>query len=183
MQTVLKDLLASLSIMFDKPFVVGDFMIIGELLGVVEKIGLKTTRVRSLWGEQLIFSNNDLLESRIRNFGRMKERRVAFKVGVTYQTPREKLQKVPGIFKAAIEAQKLTRFDRAHFFEYGNFSLNFEIVYYLASPDYNVYMDTHQAINLQVHEQFEQEGIEFAYPTQTVFVTSSGDAAKGLKME
>lgn len=173
-QTVLKDLFASLSIMFDKPFVVGDFMIIGDLLGVVENIGLKTTRIRSLWGEQLIFSNNDLLESRIRNFGRMRERRVAFKIGVTYQTSREKLQKAPGMIKKAIEAQKLTRFDRAHFFEYGNFSLNFEIVYYIASPDYNIYMDIQQAINLDIHEQFEKEGIEFAYPTQTIFMASTG---------
>lgn len=170
LQTVLKDLFASLSIMFDKPFVVGDFMIIDDLLGVVEKIGLKTTRLRSLWGEQLVFSNNDLLESRIRNFGRMYERRVAFKIGVTYQTPREKIKMVPGIFKAAIEAQKLTRFDRAHFFEYGNFSLNYEIVYYIQSPDYNVYMDIQQAINLIAHEEFEKAGIEFAYPTQTLFV-------------
>lgn len=169
-QTVLKDLLASLSIILDKPFVLGDFLIVGDLMGAVEHIGLKTTRIRSLSGEQLIFANGDLLESRIRNFGRMKERRVVFKLGITYQTPKSKIEKVPGIIKAAIEAEKTARFDRSHFNEYGNFSLNFETVYYVAVPDYNTYMNIQQAINLRIHEDFEKEGIEFAYPTQTLFV-------------
>lgn len=172
-QTVLKDLLASLSIMLDKPFVVGDFLIVGDLMGSVEHIGLKTTRFRSLSGEQLVFSNNDLLESRIRNFGRMRERRAVFKLGVTYQTRREQLAKVPGIIKAAVESQQKTRFDRSHFNQYGDFSLNYETVYYVAVPDYNTYMDVQQAINLAIHEQFEKEGIEFAYPTQTLFVSQT----------
>lgn len=176
-QTVLKDLLASLSIMLDKPFVVGDFLILGDLMGAVEHIGLKTTRIRSLSGEQLIFANNDLLESRIRNYGRMRERRVAFKIGVTYQTPREQLAKVPDMIKTAIMSQELTRFDRSHFNEYGNFSLNFETVFYVASPDYNNYMNIQQAINLSIHEQFEQAGIKFAYPTQTLFVTPQGNSS------
>ena len=176
-QTVLKDLLASLSIMLDKPFVVGDFLMVGDFLGAVEHIGLKTVRIRSLSGEQLIFANNDLLESRIRNFGRMKERRVVFPLGVTYQTPREKLARIPGIIKAAIQAREKTRFDRSHFKEYGNFSINFETVYYIGSPDFNVYMDTQQAINLQIHEQFEKEGIEFAYPTQTLFLNKVGESS------
>jgi len=171
-QTVLGDLLASLSIVLDKPFVIGDFLIIGDFLGSVEYIGLKTTRIRSLTGEQLVFSNTDLLSSRIRNFGRMRERRVVFTIGVTYQTPREKLVRIPQILKAAIESQEMTRFDRSHFKAYGDFSLNFETVYYVAVPDYNKYMDTQQAINLYIHEQFEKEGIEFAYPTQTVFVVN-----------
>lgn len=174
-QTVLKDLLASLSIMLDKPFVVGDFLVLGDLLGAVEYIGLKTTRIRSLSGEQLVFSNNDLLESRIRNFGRMRERRVVFKLGVTYQTPRDSLSKIPGMIKNAIQSQEMTRFDRCHFNEYGNFSLNFETVFYIATPDYNKYMDIQQAINLSIHEQFEKAGIEFAYPTQTVFLTTAGN--------
>jgi small-conductance mechanosensitive channel len=167
---VLGDLFASLSIVLDKPFEVGDFLIIGELLGTVEYVGLKTTRLRSLSGEQLVFSNSDLLNSRIRNFGRMYERRVVFKIGVTYQTPRDKLMKIPVIIREAIEKQTNTRFDRSHFFEYGNFSLNYESVYYVQGPDYNEYMDIQQAINLTIHEQFEKEGIEFAYPTQTLFL-------------
>jgi small-conductance mechanosensitive channel len=169
-QTILGDLFASLSIVLDKPFVVGDFLIIGDLLGSVEYVGLKTTRLRSLSGEQLIFSNSDLLTSRIRNYGRMFERRVVFNIGVTYQTPRDKLIKIPEIIRTAVETQDKTRFDRSHFKEYGNFSLNYESVYYIQGSDYNMYMDIQQDINLYIHEQFENEGIEFAYPTQTLFI-------------
>jgi small-conductance mechanosensitive channel len=173
LQTILGDLFASLSIVLDKPFVVGDFLIVGDLLGSVEYVGLKTTRLRSLSGEQLVFSNSDLLSSRIRNYGRMYQRRVVFNLGVTYQTPRDKLIKIPEIVRAAIEQQDKTRFDRSHFKEYGDFALVFESVYYVQGPDYNEYMDIQQAVNLQVHEQFEQQGIEFAYPTQTLFVKQS----------
>ncbi len=169
-QTILGDLFASLSIVLDKPFVVGDFLIVDDLLGSVEYVGLKTTRLRSLSGEQLIFSNSDLLKSRIRNYGRMYERRVVFNIGVTYQTPRDKLIKIPKIIREAVEQQDKTRFDRSHFKEYGDFALIFESVYYVLGPDYNEYMDIQQAINLHIHEGFEQEGIEFAYPTQTLFV-------------
>jgi small-conductance mechanosensitive channel len=170
LQNVLGDLFASLSIVLDKPFVLGDFLIIDDHLGNVEYIGLKTTRLRSLWGEQLIFSNSDLLKSRVRNFGRMYQRRIVFSLGVTYQTPRAKLAAIPGIIREAIEAQDKTRFDRAHFKAYGDFALDFEAVYYVTVPDYNTYMDIQQAINLRIHERFEQEQIEFAYPTQTLFV-------------
>ncbi len=169
-QNILGDLFASLSILIDKPFVVGDFLIVDNYMGSVEHVGLKTTRVRSLSGEQLVFSNSDLLKSRLQNFGRMYERRVVMQIGVTYDTPREKLKQIPGVLKAAIEAQKHTRFDRSHFAKYGDFSLNFETVYYVLGPDYNLYMDIQQAINLYIHEQFEQAGIEFAYPTQTLIL-------------
>jgi len=169
-QTILGDLFASLSIVLDKPFVIGDFLVVDDLLGSVEYVGLKTTRLRSLSGEQLVLSNSDLLKSRIRNFGRMYERRVVFNIGVTYQTPRDKLIQIPGIIREAIEKQDKTRFDRSHFKEYGNFSLNFESVYFVHGPDYNQYMDIHQAVNLYIHEQFEELGIEFAYPTQTVIL-------------
>ena len=172
-QTVLSDLFASLSIVLDKPFVVGDFLMVGDLLGSVEHVGLKTTRLHSLSGEQLVFSNSDLLNSRIRNFGRMYERRVPFDIGVTYQTPRDKLAKIPVIIREAVEKQDKTRFDRSHFKKYGDFSLVFESVYYVLGPDYNQFMDIQQAINLYIHECFEREGIEFAYPTQTVFVQKS----------
>lgn len=172
-QTVLGDLFASLSIVLDKPFVIGDFLIVDDLLGSVEHVGLKTTRLRSLSGEQLVFSNSDLLNSRIRNYGRMFERRVLFNLGVTYQTPRDKLIKIPEIVREAVIEQDKTRFDRSHFKEYGNSALAFESVYYVLGPDYNEYMDIQQAINLFIHEQFEKEGIEFAYPTQTLFVQQS----------
>lgn len=172
-QTILSDLFASLSIVLDKPFVIGDFLIIDDLLGSVEFVGMKTTRLRSLSGEQLIFSNSDLLNSRIRNYGRMYERRVVFSIGVTYQTSRTQLQSIPNIIRNAVEAQAHTRFDRSHFKEYGNFSLNFETVYYIQSADYNTYMDIQQAINFALHATFEEQGIEFAYPTQTLFVQNS----------
>ena len=169
-QNILGDLFASLSILIDKPFVVGDFIIVDNYMGSVEHVGLKTTRVRSLSGEQLVFSNSDLLKSRLRNYGRMFERRVVFSVGVTYDTPPEKLRRIPDIMRTAIEGQDHTRFDRSHFAKYGDFSLNFETVYYVLGPDYNLYMDIQQAVNLYIYEQFEQAGIEFAYPTQTLLV-------------
>jgi small-conductance mechanosensitive channel len=167
-QNILGDLFASLSIVLDKPFVVGDFLSIGDYVGSVEKVGLKTTRLRSLSGEQLIISNNDLLTSRIRNFGRMFERRVVFTLGVTYETPAAKLKLIPVILREAIEAQQKVRFDRSHFQKYGDSALIFETVYYVLSPDYNYYMDLQQTINLIILERFLEEGIEFAYPTHTI---------------
>ena len=175
-QNILGDLFASLSIVLDKPFVVGDFLAVGEHLGSVEKIGLKTTRLRSLSGEQLVFSNTDLLKSRIKNYGRMFERRVAFKIGVTYETPREKLKRIPRIIREIIQGRENTRFDRSHFQEYGAYSLNFETVYYVLSPDYAVYMDIQQDIYFELHERLEQEGVEFAYPTQKLFLEGTGQA-------
>jgi small-conductance mechanosensitive channel len=178
-QSILGDLFASLSIVLDKPFVVGDFLIIDDYLGRVEKIGIKTTRIRSLSGEQLVFSNNDLLSSRIRNYGRMFERRVLFSLGVTYQTPAGKLKAIPEIIREAIESHgNKIRFDRAHFSAYGDFALTFEVVYFVLSPDYNVYMDIQQDVNLTLFERFESEGIEFAYPTQTLYVAGN-EAAPG----
>ena len=175
-QNILGDLFASLSIVLDKPFVVGDFLIIGgDFLGSVEHIGLKTTRLRSLGGEQLVFSNSDLLSARIRNYKRMYERRVVFGVGVTYQTPHHLLQQIPQILRESVEAQDQVRFDRAHWKAYGDFALTFEIVYYVLSPEYNLYMDVQQEINLAIHRRFEELGIEFAYPTQTVFLERVGE--------
>jgi small-conductance mechanosensitive channel len=173
-QNILGDLFASLSIVLDKPFVVGDFLSIDEFLGSVEKVGIKTTRVRSLSGEQLIFSNNDLLNSRIRNFGRMFERRVVFAFGVTYQTPAEKLRRIPTIIRDAVESQEKVRFDRAHFQKYGDSALIFETVYFVLSPDYNYYMDVQQNINLAIFERLAEEGTDFAYPTQTIHFAEDG---------
>ena len=169
-QNILGDLFASLSIVLDKPFVYGDFIIVDDLMGTVEHIGIKTTRLRSLSGEQLVFSNSDLLKSRVRNFKRMYERRIVFGIGVTYQTPREKLEMVPGIIREAVERLEDTRFDRSHFSAFGDFSLNFETVYFVLKPDFQTYMDRQQSINLEIHRRFEENGIEFAYPTQTLFL-------------
>lgn len=173
LQNVLGDLFASLSIVLDRPFVIGDFIIVDNLAGTVEYVGLKTTRVKSLSGEQLVFANSDLLGSRVRNFKRMYERRIVFTIGVTYQTPRAHLERIPPIIRAAVERQQNTRFDRSHFHAYGDFSLNFETVYHVLVPEYNAYMDVQQAINFEIHRAFEEAGIEFAYPTQTVFLAKT----------
>lgn len=169
-QNVLSDLFASLSIVLDKPFVVGDFIIVGDCLGSVEHVGLKTTRLRSLSGEQLIFPNSDLLQSRIRNFKRMAERRVVFSLSVVYRTPHETLVAIPGILREIVTAQPDTRFDRAHFQKYGDSGLLFEVVYYVLTPEHSRYMDIQQQINLAIFRRWAELGIEFAYPTQTLFL-------------
>lgn len=171
-QNILGDLFASFSIVLDKPFVIGDFIIIDDYMGTVEHVGLKTTRIRSLSGEQLIFSNADLLRSRIRNYKRMLERRVVFALGVVYQTSQESLRRIPEMIRGAVERQSQVRFDRAHFKAFGNYALNFEVVYWIQNPDFTIYMDTQQAINLDIFGQFEEAGIEFAYPTQTLLMPS-----------
>lgn len=171
-QNILGDLFASLSIVLDKPFVVGDFVVVGDMLGTVERVGLKTTRVRSLSGEQLVFSNADLLGSRIRNFKRMYERRVVFTFGVEYGTPRAELEWIPSAVREVVEALPDTRFDRAHFKEYGDSSLNFEVVYFVLSPDFNVYMDRQQSINLEIYRLFEEREIAFAFPTRTLHLVN-----------
>jgi small-conductance mechanosensitive channel len=173
-QAILGDLFSYFVIFFDRPFEIGDFIIVGDYLGSIEHIGIKTTRVRSLGGEQLVFSNTDLTNSRIRNYKRMEKRRVVFKFGVIYQTTSDQLKEIPGIIKKTIERIENTGFDRAHFSSYGNFSLDFEIVYYVMSGDYNKYMDIQQNINFAIKEEFEKRGIEFAYPTQTLFMEKTG---------
>lgn len=170
LQNILGDLFASLSIVLDKPFVIGDFVVVDSLSGTIEHIGLKTTRIRSLSGEQLIFSNNDLLKSRVHNYKRMSERRIVFSFGVVYQTSLEKLKDIKEIISDIINKEGKARLDRVHFKEYGDSSLNFEVVYFVNDPDYNIYMDVQEAINLEIFRRFQEEGIEFAYPTRTLFI-------------
>lgn len=169
-QAVLKDLFSYLSIIFDRPFEVDDFIIVDDYLGSVEHIGMKTTRIRSLSGEQVVFSNTDLTDSRVRNYKRMEKRRVLFRLGVTYQTSLEQLKAIPQLIEQTIKGVKHTIFDRAHFFSYADFSLVFEVVYFVLSSDYNKYMDIQQEINFAIKEEFEKRKIEFAYPTQTIYV-------------
>jgi len=169
-QTLLKDFFSYFSIVFDRPFKRGDFIIIGDYMGTVEYIGIKTTRLRSLGGEQLIFSNTDLTDSRVRNYKFMEKRRVLFRFGVTYETSLSRLKEIPKIIEAIIKDTKDTVFDRAHFFSYGDFSLIFEVVYYVIGPDYNKYMDIQQDINLAIKAEFEKKGINFAYFTQMLNV-------------
>ncbi|MCG6985288.1 MAG: mechanosensitive ion channel [Thiocapsa sp.] len=175
-QNILSDVFSSMAIILDKPFRVGDFVVAGETVGVIEHIGVKTTRIKSLSGEQVVMSNTDLLGSCIHNYTHMRERRVVFKIGVVYETPADKLERIPDMIAEIIRAQPRARFDRAHFFEYGDFSLVFEIVYYVYGADYVVYMDTQQAINLAIDRRFQAEGISFAYPTQELIVRRTPDA-------
>ncbi|HDD54913.1 MAG TPA: mechanosensitive ion channel family protein [Chloroflexi bacterium] len=171
-QNILGDLFASLSIALDKPFSIGDFIVVDDFEGNVEDIGLKSTRVRSLSGEELVFSNTDLLNSRIRNYKRLEKRRISFSVGVVYGTAAEKLEKIPGMVEEIIKPLPNVRFERAHFKNLGEYSLDFAVVYYVLVPDYALYLDIQQQINLALYQRFEKEGIEFAYPTQTVLVES-----------
>jgi small-conductance mechanosensitive channel len=175
-QNVLGDLFASLSILVDQPFVVGHFIVIDDLAGTVEHVGLKTTRIRSLSGEQVVMSNADLLKSRIHNYKRLYERRVLFGFGVTYNTGYEKLVAIPPMVRQIVTDIPGTRFDRAHFKEFGDSSLNFEVVYFVLDPDYNRYMDVQQRINLELYRRFEERGIEFAFPTRTLYVSPVGEA-------
>lgn len=176
-QNVLGDLLASVSIALDKPFEVGDALNLDSgYIGTVEAIGIKSTRLRSLSGEQIVMPNSELVKARIRNFGRMQERRVVFNFGVTYGTSREQLTAIPSVVKHAIEelGQGRTRFDRAHFTTFGDSALNFEVVYFVTTPDYLQYMDIQQAVNLRLVEDFEKRGISFAFPTQTLIIERHG---------
>lgn len=173
LQNILGDIFSAFTIYFDRPFEVGDFIVLGEYMGTVKKIGIKSTRIELLQGEELVVSNRELINREIRNFKKMKRRRVSFTIGVTYDTPLEKLKKIPDIIREIIDPEKLPDVDqleRVHFKEFGPYSLNFEIVYYLKTRDYIKYMDTQQAINFKIKEAFEKEGIEMAFPTQTIYL-------------
>lgn len=173
LQNILSDLFSSFAIYFDKPFKVGDFIVVGEHLGTVERIGIKTTRLRALQGEEIVISNKELTSTRVQNFKKMQERRIAFSFGVTYQTPSKKMEHIPGMVKEIIEEIKEARIDRVHFKQFADSALSFEVVYYVLSPDYNKYMDIQQEINLKIKQAFEKESIEMAYPTQTIYLAKS----------
>lgn len=170
-QNILGDLLSTFAIYFDKPFEVGDFIVVGDKAGSVEKIGIKSTHLRSsASGEQIIISNKELTTAQVKNYKRIEERRQVFRIGVVYETTSEKLEKIPGIIKGIIESKKLTRFDRVHFDTFGDFALSFEISYYVKTSDYAEFKDIHQSILLEIKKAFEKEQIEMAYPTQTLYV-------------
>jgi small-conductance mechanosensitive channel len=169
-QAVLGDLFSYFVILFDRPFEIGDFIIVDDKMGVIEYVGIKTTRIKSITGEQLICANKDLTDSRVHNFKRMERRRVVLNIGVTYQTTANELESIPQIVEDIIKSKDEVVFDRGHFAAFGDFSLNFEFVYFILGADYNLYMDKQQAIALDIFRAFENKGIEFAYPTQTLFV-------------
>ena len=181
LQNILGDLFASLSITFDQPFFVGDSVTVDSFQGTVEHIGIKSTRLRSISGEQIILSNADLLKSRLRNYGRMSERRVLFTIGVTYETPLELIERIPGIVRDIIQGVADTRFERSHFSNHGNASLDFETVYYVLTPDFTRHMDIQQEIRLKIHREFERLGIEFAYPTQRLILERAARPAPDVR--
>jgi small-conductance mechanosensitive channel len=167
-QNILGDLFNYFVIFFDRPFEIGDFIVVDDKKGTVEYIGVKTTRLKSLSGEQLILSNSDLTKSRLHNFKRMDRRRILFRFGVVYETKPEHLEEIPVIVKQIIQTQAATTLDRVHFASFGTFSLDYEVVYFVENPEYNIYMDIQQTINLRIYQEFQKRGIEFALPTQTV---------------
>ncbi|MBT9311715.1 mechanosensitive ion channel family protein [Leptothoe kymatousa] len=173
-QGILQDLFSYFSILLDRPFEIGDFIIVGDMAGTVVQVGIKTTRLKSIDGEQLILANTDLTASRIQNFQRMVQRRVLFTLGVAYETDRAHLENIPTMVREVIEATANVVFDRAHFATFGKFSLDFEVVYLVETNDYLMYRDVQHQINLAIKQRFDQAGIEFAYPTQVIFLNSVG---------
>ncbi len=171
-QNILGDLFASLSIAVDKPFEVGDFISVAGVSGTVQRIGLKTTRIRSLQGEQVVMSNTELLKQTISNYRLLQERRIVFGFGITYDATADQAQAVPEVVKKVIESHKELRFDRAHFKAFGASSLDYEVVYIVLDAGYTLYMDMQQSINLALMREFKSMGVEFAFPTHTVHVAS-----------
>jgi small-conductance mechanosensitive channel len=173
-QNILGDLFASLSIILDRPFVPGDFIVVGDMLGTIDHIGLRTTRIRSLSGEEIVFSNNELIRSRIRNFRKLLERRVVFTLGVTYDTPMERLRSIGPAIGSIIRSAGPTRLDRVHLKEFGASAMIYEVVYFVLDPDFTRFMDVQEAINFGVLEYFRSNRISFAYPTMTIVHESAG---------
>ncbi len=170
-QGVLKDVFSYFVILFDRPFELNDFITISsDLMGTVEHVGIKTTRIRSLSGELLVFANSDLTSSRLRNYKSLRDRRIQFNIGVTYDTGLKDLKDIPQIIEAAIKGAGDTVFERAHFFSLDASSLTFQAVYHVMSSDYNKYMDIQQEINFSIMEEFAKRGIAFAFPTQTIYL-------------
>lgn len=170
LQNILEDLFSSISIYFDKPFKVGDFIVVGDYLGVVKRIGIKTTRLESLWGEELVISNRELTSTRVKNYKKMERRRIHYTFGVTYDTPVKKLEKINRMVRDIVDKVELADLDRVHFKEHADSSLKFEMAYYVNSKEYADYMDVQQKINLELNKRFEKEGIEFAFPTRTIYM-------------
>ena len=182
-QNIIGDLFNYFVIFFDRPFEVGDFLVIEDKNGIVDKIGIKTTRIKTLSGEQLVFSNSDMTSSRIHNYKKMQRRRIVFTVGVTYETPVEQVKMIPGLLKEIVESEKRVDFDRAHFKAFGDSSLDYEIVYIINSADFNTYMDIQQDFNFQIYEKFEELGISIAFPTRTLYLRNENGMKLKLGME
>lgn len=177
LQSILSDALSAFSIYFERPFEIGDFIVVGDYAGTVNKIGMKSTRIQLLQGEELIISNKELTSKSVRNFKKLQRRRIVFTVKVTYDTSIEKLKKIPKIIAKILKETEMAELDRVHFSQFGDFSLDFEVVYYIETGDYTKYMDIQQRINYRILEEFEKENIEMAYPTQKIFYVNEREAA------
>jgi small-conductance mechanosensitive channel len=182
-QNILGDLFASVAIAADKPFEVGDFIVLGSVAGTVELVGVKTTRIRSLGGEQIVMSNTELLKQTVSNYKRLRERRIVFGFGVSYDTSAEQAEEIPLIVRRLVEQSPRLRFDRAHFKAFGASSLDYEVVYIVLDPAYGVYMDEQQRINLALMRELGERGIGFAFPTQTLHVASLPRGVRELRPE
>lgn len=169
LQNILEDLFSSFTIFFDKPFQVGDYIIVGGDKGTVKKIGIKTTRIKTSRGEELVISNKELTSARIQNFKKLEERRGVFNFGITYETPTKKIREIPKDLEKIINSIDGVRFDRAHFTKFDDSALNFEIVFYIQSSEYAKFADAQQEMNIRILEKFEEQGIEMAYPTRMVY--------------
>jgi small-conductance mechanosensitive channel len=177
LQSILSDAFSAFSIYFDRPFEIGDFIVVGDYAGTVNKIGIKSTRIQLLQGEELIMSNKELTSQCVRNFKKLQRRRISFDLKVTCDTPIEKLKKIPEIVRNVTESIELAALDRVHFKQFGDFSLDFEVVYYIETGDYNQYMDIQQSLNYGIMEGFEKEGISMAYPTQKIYYATEAQKA------
>ncbi len=168
LQGILSDLFSSFSLYLDKPFIEGDFIVVNDTWGTVEKIGIKSTRIRSVQGEEIIFSNKELTTTKVHNMKRMTRRRAEFDIGITYETPTKKMEKIHSIVKKIVEKEEDATFDRLHFHNFGSFSLNYKLIYFVESPDFVLFMDINERVLIGIKKAFEKEGIDFAYPTSTV---------------
>ncbi len=173
LQNILSDLFSSFSIYFDKPFVEGDLIAVGDKWGTVEKIGIKSTRVRALQGEEIVFSNKELTTVQVHNLKKLKRRRADFKIGIVYETSTKKMEKIPILIQKIFEKEELADLDRVHFSAFNDFSLDYTIVYYINSPEYKIFMDINERILLDIKRSFEKEKIDFAYPTKTIHLAKS----------
>jgi small-conductance mechanosensitive channel len=177
LQNILSDALSAFSLYFDRPFELGDFIVVGDYSGTVKKIGMKSTRIQLLQGEELVISNKELTSKSVRNFKKLKKRRIMFTVQVSCDTPIEKLKKIPEIIAEIIKKIEMTQLSTVHFRKFGDFSFDFDVVYYVKTGDYNKYLDIQQRINFEILEEFEKEKIEMPYPTQKIFYINERDAA------
>ncbi|WP_037988455.1 mechanosensitive ion channel family protein [Synechococcus sp. BL107] len=172
-----QELFAYLMILIDKPFTIGQFIAVDSVSATVEKIGVRSTHLRSLRGEIVVINNSTLTSSNIENFATMQQRRMIYSIGVTYQTTADQIQSIPTTIQSIIENTNHTIFNRCHFTTFGDYSLNFEIVYYIDNRDYTLAMDIQQSINLSIMRKFEEQGIEFAFPSQTLYLEGNGISA------